>query len=244
MHEDDQRFCGYEHCQRPLEVKPGHRRKEYCNDTCRQAAHRLRVEQEQATKRTNFDYYLTKYHSPRLRSILEHVLREQGASDLLRLVTAIDEEISQVQGSDASSARVTYLQMQLSEYRAIVDLDEREKLKQQFMAVGQLLDYRAIDTFRISEGYECWADYVSWTYETTLAEGIVYLRTIVEEEMAVRDRMKEKSQMRQAERSLAATQSELQELQQQVTELEAERAEWIARHPSQYIRFGPLPSGS
>ncbi len=209
MHEEEQRYCGYEHCQRPLETKSGHRRKEYCNDKCRQAAHRLRVEQEQASKKASFDYYLTKYHSPRLRNILERTLKEQGASDLLRLAVAIDEEISQVQGSDAMGERVTYLQMQLSEYRKVVDLDDREKIGQQFLAVGQLLGYRALDTYHIGEGIEHWKDYQSWTYETTLAEVIIAARAIVDEELEARERVKEKSHLRQIKRELIDTRREL-----------------------------------
>lgn len=211
MNEEEQRSCGYEHCQRPLETKPGHRRKEYCNDKCRQAAHRLRIEREQGTKKASLDYYLTKYHSPRLRTILERTLKEQGASDLLRLVVAIDEECQYVQGSDAMQARVTYLQMQLSEYRAVVDLDDREKIGQQFMAVGQLLNYRAIDMYHIGEGIEQWKDYRSWTYETTLAEVIIAGRAMVDEEIASRERVNEKSRLRQVERELAAVQAKKDE---------------------------------
>ena len=32
------------HCKLTIEVIPGHRKKQYCNDLCRQAAHRQRVE--------------------------------------------------------------------------------------------------------------------------------------------------------------------------------------------------------
>lgn len=34
--------CKYRHCGAPLEQKPGGRKREYCNDTCRQAEHRAR----------------------------------------------------------------------------------------------------------------------------------------------------------------------------------------------------------
>ena len=202
----EQSYCAYEHCQRPLEVKPGHRRKEYCDGNCRQAAHRLREEREQAAKKANLDYYLTKYHSARLRPILEHVLREQGANDLLRLVTAIDEECGHAQASDAMQKRVAYLEIQLSEYRTLIDLEDREKIGQQFMSVGQLLDYRALDKFRIGQGIERWDDYRSWTHEQTLAEVIIYGREVLTQETAVR----EKSQLRQLEQRIMELERELE----------------------------------
>ena len=38
--------CKNPHCTRTVaQVAGGHRKREYCNDTCRQAAHRYRVEQ-------------------------------------------------------------------------------------------------------------------------------------------------------------------------------------------------------
>ncbi len=183
----EQNYCAYEHCQQPLEMKPGHRRKEYCDDKCRQAAHRLREAQEQAAKKANLSYYVKKYHSPHLRTILERTLREQGDVALMRLVVAVDEERGHAQASDQMQERVAYLEIQLSEYRAIVDLDDRARIAQQFMAMGQLLDYRALDKFKIGQGLECWEDYRSWTYEATLAEVVVYGREVLSQEMAARE---------------------------------------------------------
>ncbi len=200
-------YCAYEHCQRPIETVPGHRRKEYCNDNCRQAAHRLRKDREEREKKANLNYYVTKYHSPRLRTILERTLREQGADDLLRLVTAIDEECGHAQASDETQKRVAYLEIHLSEYRTLIDLEDREKIGQQFMSVGQLLDYRALDKFRIKQGYEHWEDYRSWTYEQTLAEVIIYGREVLAQEIAVR----EKSQLRQQGQRIVELERELEE---------------------------------
>src|SRR5436305_4785887 len=43
--------CAYECCQSQIVVQSGHRHKQYCNDTCRQAAHRLRKQREQDEKK-------------------------------------------------------------------------------------------------------------------------------------------------------------------------------------------------
>jgi hypothetical protein len=136
-----------------------------------------------------------------------------GAPDLLRLGASIDEECGHAQASDEMQKRVAYLEIQLSDYRAVVDLDDRARIVQQFLAVGQLLNYRAIDTHHIGEGIEHWKDYASWTYETMLAEVIIAGRAIVDEEIAARDRVKEKCGMRQVERELVDTRRELAKYQ-------------------------------
>ena len=200
--------CAYELCKRsdPIEVVPGHRAKQYHDENCRQAQHRLRKDREEQEKKANLDYYLAKYQSPRLRPILEHVLRELGAKDLLRLVTAIDEECGHVLARDEMQQRVAYLEIHLSEYRRFIDLEDRAKIEQQFMAVGQLLNYRALDKFRIGQGIGRWEDYRSWTDEQTLAEVIIYGREVLAQETAVQ----EKSQMRQLEARIAELERELE----------------------------------
>lgn len=208
----EQNPCAYELCKRsdPIEVVPGHRARQYHDENCRQAQHRLRKDRDEREKKTNLDYYLTKYHSPRLRPILEHVLREQGANDLLRLVTAIDEECGHAQASDEMQKHVAHLEIQLSEYRALIDLEDRDKIGQQFMAVGQLLDYRALDKYRVGQGIERWDDYRSWTYEQTLAEVIIYGREVLAQETAVKEQVQGKSQLRQLGQRIVELERELE----------------------------------
>jgi len=140
---------------------------------------------------------------------------------LLRLTTAIDEERKHAQASDAMQQRVAYLEMQLSEYRLIIDLDNRARIEQQFMSVGQLLGYRALPKYLIHEGVNGWEEYRSWTDELTLAEVIVYARTLVDEERAATERVESRSKLRQVEQALVMS-------QKRIEELEVERAEWNA----------------
>jgi hypothetical protein len=202
----EQTACGYERCPNTIEIVPGHRKREYCNSTCRKAAQRLRKQREQCGKKADVGSFLGKIHSPRLRAILERVLREQGEVALLSLVFAVDEECGYAQASDEMQQRVAHLEIKLSQYREIVDLDDRERICQQFIAAGQVVDYRALPRFHIREGIEAWRDYESWTHEATLAEVILYCRELADQEAAV----KERSKLRQVERQLAAAQAELQ----------------------------------
>jgi len=223
---------------------PGHRRKEYCCDAHRQAALRLRKrqvqQQEQQGKSANVGYFLEKIHSPRLRGILEDILQSQGEVALLRLIVAITEEREQAQASDEAQQRMAYLEIQLSEYRKIVDLQDRDKICQQFMAIGQLLGYRRLDAFHIGEGEENWKDYRSWTDERTLAEIIIYARELLSEEAAVKERTESRSKVRQAERQLTVAQAEIQELRLQVQQLEAGQAEWMAWKEAEVRGCGDL----
>lgn len=132
-------YCAYEHCQRPIEVIPGgHRRKEYCNDACRQAAHRLRKQRDQREQHAEMNRIWTKYQSPRLCAVLEQIRREQGEAALRRLIVAIDEEYSYTQGTASSAARSTEM-AQEREQRLLRHIDtlERELLRLQGVAPAE-----------------------------------------------------------------------------------------------------------
>jgi len=116
----------------------------------------------------------------------------------------------------------------LAEYRRIIDLSDEEKIRQQFMAVGQLLDYRALPKYQVGAGLDKWEDYCSWTDERTLAEVVIYARVVLAQESAVKEDTTGKSKLRHAEKQLTNAQAQIQALQEQVEALEAERAAWTA----------------
>src|SRR5579864_8375871 len=128
---DGQTVCGYGPCPVVITQLPGHRRKEYCSDAHRQAALRQRKrqghEQEQQRKSANVGYFLEKIHTPGLRGILEQILQDQGEVAVLRLIVAVTSECEQAQANDSAQQRMAYLEIQLAEYRKIVDLQDRDK---------------------------------------------------------------------------------------------------------------------
>src|SRR5437763_1821872 len=160
-----QNYCGYERCQRPIETVPGHRAKEYCNDTCRQAARRLRRAREQRQEKADLNSFLRRVRTPRLRVILERVLRDQGEVALLNLVVAIEEERGHGANDELQQKHIDHLEAQLAEYRSIIDLGDRARICHQFLAIGDLLGYPRLDKFGIGQGVEIWKDYQSWTHE-------------------------------------------------------------------------------
>ena len=241
---DGQTVCGYGPCPVVIVQLPGHRRKEYCSDAHRQAALRQRKKQghelEQQRKSANVGYFLEKIHTPGLRGILEQILQQQGEVAVLRLIVAVTAECEQAQANDSAQQRMAYLEIQLAEYRKIIDLQDRDKICQQFMAIGQMLGYRRLDAFNINEGVEKWKDYQSWTHELTLADVILYGRSLLSEEAAVKEQKESRSKLRQAERQLSTAQAEIKELRLQVQTLTAGQAEWVAWKEAEVRGSGDL----
>lgn len=224
----EQTSCGYENCPNTIEIVPGHRHKEYCSAACRQAARRLRKAKEQQQQNASLSYFMDKIQSPRLHGILEQILAKEGEVALLNLIVAIDDERGCAQASDEVQQQLAHLEIKLSHYREIVDLDDRKKICQQFLAAGQLVDYRALPRFSIRQGVDAWRDYESWTHEATLAEVILYCRELADQETAA----KERSKLRQVERQLSAAKAEIEALKSKPTgdphDLEEEQAKYAA----------------
>jgi hypothetical protein len=286
--------CAYELCQLsdPIEVVPGHRRKRYHDDACRQAQHRLlaarriyetlcqawvpflsetqqlledllgqhgetwvrraiaaiTAERDQAQQpRLSEDEPRALRQQwadlqPFTQRILEGLSTSNGVSQrLLSLVTmAIGEERTHALCNSELEQRNAYLEIRLSEYRGMIDLEDRAIIERQFIAVGQLLDYRALPRYRVGTGLDKWEDYRSWTDERTLAEVIVYAREVLAQESSIKENAGEKSKLRQTEKRLTDAEAQVQTLQTQIEHLEAERAEWIAWKEAEIVLHSQL----
>ncbi len=140
---------------------------------------------------------------------------------MLTLVTmAIGEERTHALCNSELEQHNAYLEIVLSQYRAIINLEDRAIIEQQFMAVGQLLGYRALLKYRVGVGIEQWEDYRSWTDERTLAEVVIYGREVLSQESLVKEHA--------AEKQLTEAEMEVQVLRKQIKDQEADRAEWVA----------------
>ena len=262
--------CAYERCQKTerIEAIPGHRRRQYHDEACRQAQHRLlearrireqlrqhwsqlrsetqlllddlldasgeawtqRVldamfqERDQALQpvltedgQASFQAQWATFQ-PVTRHALEGALTSKlDALRLLTLVTlAIDVERQHAICNSELERRNTYLETTFVKYRRLIDLEDREKIEQQFLVMGELLGYRAIPKYRLGAGVDRWQDYRSWTDETTLAEVIRDAKDILGEEEVARNRAKERSWVREVEQELAAAQQRIADLERKI----------------------------
>lgn len=87
--------CHY--CGRPLEYVPGHRRREYCNDVCRQAGHRRRKEQTARDERLRAVRALGTF-LPETQALLEGLF-DVSPELAERVAQAIDAEVQAVRAS-------------------------------------------------------------------------------------------------------------------------------------------------
>ncbi len=139
-------------CGRLLVHIPGHRKKVFCNDACRQRHHRSQKEQQaretaQATLRASTGPYL-----PQTRAVLEEVMRLQGMELAGRVAAALADEITQTrEAADAQfavlQAEHAALQVTVRELHmrleAIQDVDERFRMDTQARSFGSWLQKHA-----------------------------------------------------------------------------------------------------
>ena len=228
-------YCAYEHCQRPIEAVPGgHRRREYCNDTCRQAAHRLRKQREQRQQPAEVSRIWTKYQSPRLCAVLERVRREQGEAALMRLIVAIDEEQWYTQARADSAARSTEL-AQEREQRLLQHIDalERELLRVQEVVPA------AEDT-QGSERNATRKDLLARVRELEVENAILQLYRPANAEAAYVQLGKADVRIRDLEYYQREDELIIERQARRLEELEAERAAWTAWKEAEVVLYTQL----
>ncbi len=214
-------YCAFEHCQRPIEVILGHRRREYCNATCRQAAHRLRKQREQGDQHAERNRIWTKYQSPRLCAVLERVRREEGEVALRRLIVAIDEELWYTQGHADSGTHSTEL-AQEREQRLLqhIDVLEQELLRVQGVAPP------AEDT-QGSERNATRKNLLARIQALEVENAILQLYRPAHEEAAYVQLRKADVRIRDLEYCQREDELIIERQARRLEELEAERAGWI-----------------
>ncbi len=106
-----------------MQLSGGHRRREYCNDNCKQTAYRTRQEEKRkAQVRQRWAGYSEKTHNQ-----LEWLMNKYGCDFAKMVAGLIDSERELVlQGliaNEVLQAQVSDLEQQLVRYRQLIDLD-------------------------------------------------------------------------------------------------------------------------
>ena len=139
-------------CGRALVQIPGHRKKAFCNDACRQRHHRSQKEQQaretaQVALRASTGFYL-----PQTQRVLEEVMRLQDMELASRVAAALADEITHTR--DAAHAQLAVLQVERATLQvtlrelqvrleAIQNIDERFRMDTQVRPFGSWLQKHA-----------------------------------------------------------------------------------------------------
>jgi len=140
---DEEICCQNPACGKSLTVVPGHRRRQYCDDACKQAAHRARVlAARQAEEEAD--------RQARIEQERQMLLKRWGnllpeTVDLLLYLPSSAEKIVKVIRAEQEWVRKSQHQ-------------ERNTLLEYLMLLGEQLDYPMLinDDFRLDEGTENW----------------------------------------------------------------------------------------
>lgn len=133
----------------------GHRRREYCNDTCKQTAYRLR-------KEDHHDVTIVDDSTQQRIAELEQAL-EQVQERLLQYVQQTNEKLGQQAG-------------ELARYRQIVDLSDRQQMIAQFMLIGEEMGYKPLLSVDVRPGPHAWYSFTQSADDELLARGVAAAR--------------------------------------------------------------------
>lgn len=142
---NEERRCGNPHCGRPILVIPGHRHRQYCNDACKQAAHRARLEVAR----------LAAEEAARQARI------ERGRAALLkRWGNLLPETLDLLQSLQSTSWAEQIVKVILAEreWARQAHAQERNRLIESLMLTGEQLGFPALvnDDFRLEQSVENW----------------------------------------------------------------------------------------
>jgi hypothetical protein len=155
-------ICQNPICGQDIEVEPGHRPRQYCNDACKQTAYRQRLaaaaeqerlEAEQEAERRERESLRQRYGDLLPETIdLLFTLRQRGHYGLV-------ETIGRTILAEVERARRT-------------ETEERNQLTEEVMLLGEKMGYSAMTLGRLNDrdgpgdfaimgGVECWSNFVS-----------------------------------------------------------------------------------
>jgi hypothetical protein len=155
------------HCKQKIEVIPGHRKKQYCNDLCRQAAHRQRVEKARLEQEERDRQARIQRERAALIEAYGDLLCE--TLDLLQSLQSpsLIQRIARVIAAERQRARDDYGR-------------ERNVLTEELLLMGEQIGFAAISTdlFQLEADIAAWLAFcddasLEWLY---LAKDAAYLK--------------------------------------------------------------------
>lgn len=154
-------------CNREIEIIAGHRHRQYCNDVCRQAAHRARL--EKARLEAEEVARLARIQQERALLIDEYGVLLPETLDLLQSLQSpsLVRRIGRMIVAERESMRQDYVR-------------ERNTVVDDFLGMGEQLDFPRLrnDDFELSEGLSSWLAFcedasLEWLY---VARDVAYVQ--------------------------------------------------------------------
>jgi hypothetical protein len=166
QHMEEETRCQNPVCRRPITIIPGHRRRQYCDDACKQAAHRARLEaarlaEEEVARQARIE--------------------QERAALLLRWGNMLPETVDLLQSLPSSLVEkvvsaIRAEQEGLRQYQ----LQEKNELIDSLLDIGEQLGFPTLtnDSFRLEGSVECWLTLCHTASLETLyqARDVAYIR--------------------------------------------------------------------
>ncbi len=140
---EDENYCQNPRCRRPIVTIPGHRRRQYCDDACKQTAHRIRL--DDARRAEEETARLARIEQERLMLLKKWGNLLPETIDLLLSMPSSAEKIVKVIRAEQEWLRQSQLQ-------------ERNTLLEYLMLQGEQLDFPTLtnNDFRLEQGPDSW----------------------------------------------------------------------------------------
>ena len=155
------------HCKQEIEVIPGHRKRQYCNDLCRQAAHRQRVEK-------------ARLEEERLAE--QERIRRERAALIEQYGDLLGETLDLLQSLQSPSLIRRIAQVIAAEKQRVRDDYGRERnvLTEEILLMGEQIGFSALSTdlFQLDADIAAWLAFcgdapLEWLY---LAKDAAHLK--------------------------------------------------------------------
>lgn len=154
-----------------LVVLPGHRRRQYCSDTCKMAAHRARIAAENLARSEALQLQLALREREELR---------QRWGDLLPASLDLIRHLRTASSTSFAERVAAALKAEREEGRKSL-AEERATLIDQVMLAGEQVDFPAIvtETFELAPSVFCWSAFcgTASVEDLRLAREAAHLKT-------------------------------------------------------------------
>ncbi len=211
---EDARCCV---CQQRVEQRPGgHRRRQYCSATCKQAAYRARTQQQRRDKDLAYLRQRWANLSNEALDFLIATMHQYGfhLTEQIALILQQEQSPTLAQGFLVEHSRELHQELAVQKARN-AELSDRSRLERQLLDLGEQIGYRRLLSdsrhLAIGAGQECYRAFAEGASDNDLAQANDGLRQFAGNLVWVDAQY----ELQQAKRRIAELEHELKGVQMQ-----------------------------